>query len=140
LILYLDTSSLVKLYVEEVGSTAIKNLRGLARGIATSLVTYAETRSALARAHAGLRLDDDAYRLGLEAFRGEWQSVLVRDVTRPIVLFAGDLAEKHLLRGFDAIHLASALTLQVEFDEPVTFSAADDRLTSAAAAEGLPIR
>ena len=45
--LYLDTSSLVKLYVEEVGSNDVRNLVTRATVVATSIVAYPETRSAL---------------------------------------------------------------------------------------------
>ena len=43
--------------------------------------------------------------------------------------------QRHNLRAFDAIHLASALGLQAAANEPVTFVAADQRLLRAAAAE-----
>jgi N-acetyl-gamma-glutamylphosphate reductase len=45
--------------------------------------------------------------------------------------------ERHGLRGFDGIHLASALRLEVGMDEAVTMVAADDRLLRAAAGQGL---
>jgi len=43
----------------------------------------------------------------------------------------------HPLRGFDAVHLASGLTLKSALGEEVTFAAADGRLLRAAAAENL---
>jgi hypothetical protein len=50
---------------------------------------------------------------------------------------SGDLAEKHALRGFDSIHLASALTLQRELSSPVMFSCFDDNLQKASEHEGM---
>jgi hypothetical protein len=47
--LYLDTSSLVKLYVAEPGSEAVHKLVDAATVVATSTVAYTETRAALAR-------------------------------------------------------------------------------------------
>lgn len=47
--LYLDTSSLVKLYVTESGSDVVRQLVGGAKVVATSVVAYPETRAALAR-------------------------------------------------------------------------------------------
>jgi len=44
---------------------------------------------------------------------------------------AGALAQRHALRGFDAIHLASALRLSYRFDD-LRFLAFDNRLTAAA--------
>ena len=50
---------------------------------------------------------------------------------------ARDLIQRHPLRGFAAVHLASALNLKRDLGEPITFAAADERLLQAAAAEGL---
>ena len=47
--LYLDTSSLVKLYVDEPGSDAVHRLVGTATAVATSSIAYTETRAALTR-------------------------------------------------------------------------------------------
>ena len=139
MILYLDTSSLAKLYLKEDGTEKVKSLSSSARTVFSSLTTYVEARSALARATAAHRLTGEEYRRALGAFETEWRTFSIRDVTLSLVRFAGDLAEKHLLRGFDAIHLASAVTLQSELGEPITFSSADERLMSAAQAESLSI-
>ena len=53
--LYLDTSSLFKLYVEEAGSDDVRQDLAEADTAATSAVSYAEARSAFAR----LRRDGD---------------------------------------------------------------------------------
>ena len=47
--LYLDTSSLVKLYVEEGAAQEVRALVGKAAVVATSSVANAEARAALAR-------------------------------------------------------------------------------------------
>ncbi len=56
-----------------------------------------------------------------------------------IVAQAGELAEKHAVRGFDSIHLASAISLRDQVASSVAFSAWDARLLSAAKAEGLGV-
>jgi len=137
LIVYLDTSSLLKVYIEERGSQDVRAMVGGASLIGTSLVTYAETRSGLARARLATRLTAAAYTTALEAFEINWARFDAIAVSESLVRDAGALAEKHLLRGFDAIHLASALVLQRESAESVTFSAWDDRLLASARAEGL---
>jgi hypothetical protein len=50
---------------------------------------------------------------------------------------AVDLAEKHGLRGFDAVHLASAVTLRKKLALPVTFSCYDVWLQNASQREKL---
>jgi hypothetical protein len=138
-ILYLDTSVFLKQYLEEPGADRVETLVKAADTTATSLITYAEGRSGLARAVRGARLDAAGYETARHAFEQDWGGFLVREVDASTVRFAGSLAEKHFLRGLDAIQLASALSLQEALDEPVTFLASDGRLMSAAAAEGLSI-
>ena len=108
-----------------------------ARDVAISLLGYAEARSGLARGRQAGRLTAHSYAEALGEFEERWSATVVLDISEPLVRSAGNLAERHLLRGFDAIHLASALSLQLESGEPITFSAWDDRLLAAAAAEGL---
>ena len=49
MILYLDTSALVKLYVEEPNSEEVRSAVDGAVAVAVSEVSYTEARSALAR-------------------------------------------------------------------------------------------
>lgn len=137
MILYLDTSSLLKVYLDEPGSDDVTRLKNSARYIATSLITYPEARSGLARAVRGGRLSQDGYKTAVAEFENDWPWYGIQDVTRPLAQTAGDLAARHFLRGFDAVHLASAVVLQRELGEAVTFSSGDDRLMAAAAVEGL---
>jgi uncharacterized protein len=133
LILYLDTSSLVKLYVEESGSTEVERLVLEASLVCTSVVAYAEARSALARLcrEGGLTTDEHAVtKVELER---DWPHYLALEVTPEIWRAAGDLAEKYALRGFDSLHLATFLYLaRADLGEPVQFSSFDDRLNGAA--------
>jgi hypothetical protein len=49
------------------------------------------------------------------------------------------LIQRHPLRGFDAVHLASALRLKTALGGEITFAAADGRLLKAAEAENLKL-
>jgi predicted nucleic acid-binding protein len=138
-IVYLDTSSLVKKYLRERGSVELRSLTRSATQITTSLVAYAETLAALAIARRTTRIHNTEYdRLSTE-LKQDWRTMEVMDVDSPLVLRAGDLVETHPLHGFDAIHLASALRLQEGVGETITFSAFDDQLNRAARAEGLQL-
>lgn len=136
MILYLDTSSLVKLYVEEESSEEVRRLVREASLVATSVVAYPEARSAFAR----LRRERAVTAREAEAlrtdFERDWPRYLALEVTEPIWRRAGDLAERHALRGFDSLHLASFLSLLPgDLGEPLRFSAFDERLNVAALAE-----
>jgi uncharacterized protein len=56
---------------------------------------------------------------------------------RSIMELTRELVLRHPLRGFDAIHLASALRLRERIGEAVQFVASDRRLLVAAKNEGL---
>ena len=140
MILYLDTSSLVKLYAEEEGSQAVRGQLSEAEVVATSHIAYAEARAAFARKHREGEFSREEYAHIIDDFHTDWESYLVIKVSQAIIALAGDLAEKHGLRGFDAIHLASALALKGKMQTPIAFSCADERLQAAAKAEGLALK
>jgi predicted nucleic acid-binding protein len=132
-ILYLDTSSLVKLYVEEPGSAEVRRLVEAADIVATSVVAYPEARAALARRQRERSLTPAAHRRTKAALEVDWPHVLALDVSSPLARSAGDLADRYQLRGFDALHLASYLAFALEFqDEDVRFSSADRKLERSA--------
>ncbi|MCK4727423.1 MAG: type II toxin-antitoxin system VapC family toxin [Desulfobacterales bacterium] len=137
MVLYLDTSSLVKLYVEEKDSSQIANLVGASNVTATSLVAYAEARAAFARRFRERAFTANEYRVLLSSLNEDWGNYLILKVTNELVRRAGDLAEKHALRGFDAIHLSSAVSLCQDFSAPVVFSCSDRKLQKASELEDL---
>jgi uncharacterized protein len=138
-IVYLDTSSLVKLYVAEMESAVIKRLVETAEVIATSQLSYVEARAAFARKRRERGMTPLDYRTVLQEFEDDWESYFTVDVSHALVRLAGQLAEKHGLRGYDAIHLASAVTMRHQTDQPVAFSCFDTRLSLAGRREGLKI-
>ena len=137
MILYLDTSSLVKLYVEETESPNIAAMVDASKVAAASLIAYAEARAAYARRFRERAFSKNEYQLLLSAFEKDWKDYFIIQVQNTLVKSAGDLAEKHGLGGFDAIHLSSAVTLKEEMEAPVYFSCFDAKLLAAAIAEGL---
>ena len=132
--LYLDTSSLVKLYVEEPDSDQVASLAARADFVVSSTVAYAECRAALARRRRERTLRPTALTAIVATLDADWQRFATVDVTDTLARRAGDLADRFNLRGFDAIHLASfELVLERAGDEDeVIFSTADDRLARAA--------
>lgn len=136
MILYLDTSSLIKLYIEENGSSEVESLIREASLVCTSVIAYPEARSALARLCREGALTAEEQALTKSDLVEDWAHYLAVEVTPTIWRSAGDLAEKHALRGFDSLHLASFLYLASEgLGETVRFSSFDDRLNTAARAE-----
>ena|SRR3989338_1083558 len=140
MIVYLDPSAVVKLYVEEGGATTVRRVVRDATQVGTSRVTYVEARAAFARRFRERGFSPAAYEGLIRSFNQEWETYVRLDVTEPLIKLAGDLAERHALRAYDAIQLASALTLQRELHAAqIGFVAADLPLLKAAAHERLAI-
>lgn len=134
MIIYLDTSSLIKLYVEEAHSAAVRGLCQAATALLTCRITYAEARSALARRYRAGDLTNDQYRHIVAQLDDDWGELFVIDFDE---LLAGELAERHAIRGFDAIHLAAALGLDRDPEIDLRFSTYDARLQTAATSENI---
>jgi predicted nucleic acid-binding protein len=110
-ITYVDTSTLLKLLVEEPGSPQAAVIWDSAEVVAAARVLHVEARAALAAAgHAG-RLSPAQLRRTKSELASLWQQFTVIEVTEGLVDSAGDLAEQERLRGYDAIHLAAALEI-----------------------------
>lgn len=138
MILYLDTSALVKLYLAEGGSEAAHEAVEDAEGVATSTVAYAETRAAFARRERIGDLDNEGLRQATTALDRDWRSFVRLAVSNLVAYRAGEMAERYALRGFDAIHLASASRLGERFVD-LRFLAFDDRLVGAARRASVPV-
>lgn len=139
MIVYLDTSSLVKLYVEEAGSAIVRDVTQKASVIAASKIAYAEARAAFARKQRDDGFSITALRKIVEDLNRDWESYFIIEVTDGIIRSAGDIAEKYLLRGFDSIHLASAVNLKGKIMGEVSFSSTDSKLNRAAGKEGIKV-
>jgi predicted nucleic acid-binding protein len=134
---YLDTSALIKRFVAEKGSPRVERLVSHGGHVATAKIAYAEVYAGLARKHREGHLPGSQYALACRQFESDWQAYVRLDLQDEILVLARDLIRRHPLRGFDAIHLASALSLKAALGEDVTFAAADERLLRAARAERL---
>lgn len=137
--LYLDTSALLKLYLDEADSELVRHHRATATAAATSLVTLVEARAGLARRRRASEIPPADYRNAVAELIEDWERYVKIGVSEALVKQAAQLAEKHRLRGYDAIHLASALLLADEIGGDVVFASWDDDLDVAAAREGLPL-
>jgi uncharacterized protein len=139
LILYLDTSALVKLYAEEAGSDLVRQAIADSNLIATSHVAYVETRSAFARKRRSGEMTRDALHRCKREFEQDWRRLHRLPPDEMMIRKAGDLAETHALRALDAIHLASASSLQDLLHVAVTFACFDSVLNGVAEARGLEL-
>jgi predicted nucleic acid-binding protein len=137
LILYFDSSALVKRYVEEQGSSDVLDWMDDSELNGTVLVTRAEVAAAITRAVRRQVVSQEDARQFLELFHKEWHNFTRLPITEPLVARADTLACEHYLRGYDAVHLAAALNWQNLLELPVTLVTYDRELTLAARALGM---
>jgi predicted nucleic acid-binding protein len=114
---------LVKLLVVEEGSDAAAELWNSAQPVAASILIYPEGRAALAAARRGGRLTKTGHARALAEFEDLRRDLISVGVDDDLARRAGELAEDLGLRGYDAVHLATALELGDEDVAVVTWDA-----------------
>lgn len=135
MILYVDTSALVKVYLDEPHSDWVRERVAEASVLATSVVAYPEAVAAVTRRAREGDLSEELLERVVAALESDWGKLLRVNVDEKR---AGALARSHGIRGFDAIHLAASLEVAGAREEvSVCFSSFDRRLNRAAREEGL---
>lgn len=129
--LFLDTSSLLKRYVDEAGSEAVLELMAADTDWVASAL--AATEAEIALCHVGV--DGRVLRRLRVALRRDWARFLVVPVDARCLADATELGCAHRLRTLDAIHLAAAERLA----ERPTFVTFDTRQARVARAAGYPV-
>lgn len=133
-IVYLDTSALVKLVVDEPGSALVAALWDGADLVVTSRLADAEVRAVLAGGRRAGRLVDDGQATD------DWDRLRpglhVLELGESVTAAAAALVDAHPLRAADALHLASALELR---SPDLVVAVWDEHLATAARAEGLRV-
>ena len=142
---YFDTSALVKLYINETGSAWVTAIyENPHYQISFSKIGIAEAAAALARrgrmGEISLERQLWLYPKLLQDSRERFEPIAVSE---KIIYAAAELTQQHPLRGYDAVHLATALELNRVLTAnrlpAVTFVSADDKLNAAARSEGLAV-
>jgi predicted nucleic acid-binding protein len=125
---YLDTSAFVPLIIAEPSSAACQRFWDDSDAVVTSRLIYVETAAALAQAHRLGRITTRSHRAGLRALDTLWAELDVVEVDEPLIVEAAGLADRHQLRGYDAVHCAAVLQLA---DDDLVAAAGDRELLRA---------
>ena len=137
MILFCDTSALIKLYIQEDFSDAMKRLARSASAIAVCRIAWAEVMAALARRLRENPADAKVIEVIRARLRTDWPRYAIVEVTQPLVELAGEYADTFALRGYDSVQLAAARTLQQATDEELHFACFDTRLAQSAKVLGM---
>ncbi len=143
---YLDTSALVKRYINETGSAWLRALvdPALSPVLIVSQLLIVEMTSAFNRRLREGTVNRDDYTRMMDAFRDDCLvEYRIMPLNGSIIDLACELLERHPLRAYDVIHLSTAIVINrllVAHEMPtLTFLCADKRLLDAATAEGLAV-
>ena len=101
----------------------------------SSILSDPEGRAALAAAQRGARLKPKDYATAVEDYEALQDELVLVGVDLPLARKAGNLAEELGLRGYDAVHLTSALALGA----PTTVVTWDEEPRRASASRGCAI-
>ena len=139
---YFDTSTFVKLYIEEEGTAELLNLIDEMEGDLLIVLDLAllESRSAIRRRER----EGDISRLDAERVLRRIEddtssSFLVQPSGSSVNEEAARLLDSHLLRTNDALQLGGCLVVRHGVPPPLLFVCADARLCEAASLEGLDV-
>lgn len=140
MILYLDTSALVKLFVQEAHSDRIRRAVSEERLITTHAIAYVEACAAFARL-AYDRGEDGLFPRLRRNLDIQWEVWEIMNVTEALIRRAADLAGRYRLRGYDSLHLAAAESAFEVFrgHAPFHFAVFDSQLSAAANQIGIPL-
>ena len=136
MIAYFETSALIKLILEEEHSDIAASIWDAADSRLSSRITYPEARAGLASAFRLGRLNVNGYADAKSWLRELVSQITPVELTAETALVAGELAERCSLRGYDAVHLSSALIPDLE---DLVMATWDDALIRAAEEVDLPV-
>jgi predicted nucleic acid-binding protein len=108
MIVYFDTSAFVPLLIIEPGSPLARDLWDSADEVVTTRLLYVEAAAALARAHRMGRITDLSHRAAVDSLDDLWRDFRIIEIDETVARRAAELADRHALRGYDAVHCASA--------------------------------
>ncbi len=137
MILFCDTSALLKLYIMEAGSYAVKGRVEQAEAVAVCRIAWAEAHAALSRRAREVPTDAPVIEQAKAALAQDWSRYLVLEVDQALVERAGDYADTFALRGYDSIQLAAAFEAGRISQSSICFACFDMRLNKAASVLGM---
>jgi predicted nucleic acid-binding protein len=128
LIVYVDTSAVVPILIAEPTTALCRRIWDDADRRISSRLTFVEVAAALAMAERQRRVSADEYDEAWSNFAAIWPDIDVVDLTADLAATAAGLARALALRGYDAVHCASAAQLN---DSDLVAAAGDARLLAA---------
>ena len=130
--LFLDTSALIKLYVDELDSPLVRRAIETSPMCAVSRIAWAEAHAALARRERDHSISSDLLAQACSALEQDWPAFSIVEVSQQVVEKAAEYAIVFGLLAYDSVQLASAAVWTQQSEEPVVFACFDAQLNRAA--------
>jgi predicted nucleic acid-binding protein len=131
-ILFCDTTALMKLLVEEDQSGQMRQVITTVEAIGVCRISWAETMAALARRQREDPISSDDLEQARQHLSQSWRTFTIVEVSQPVMETAGRFADIFALRGYDSVQLAAAHELHLNAEQTVLFACYDRRLNQAA--------
>jgi uncharacterized protein len=135
-IAYFDTSAIVPLVIDEATTETCNRLWNESTRVVSVRLIYPEARAALARAGRMGRLTRSHLNAAVLELDSLIEDIDVIELSPDIARSAGELAQQHGLRGYDAVRLAAALAVA---DDDLVLVTGDVDLAAAAQAAGIAV-
>ena len=139
MIVYLDTSALVKRYIQETGTDDVVALVAEAEAVGSVVLTRAEIASALGKAARLEWLEHPDAVKAWKDFLLHWPSFTRIGITPLLIERASQLSWEYGLRAYDAVHLAASLIWQETLDTSIVLAVYDRELWAAGQEAGLSV-
>ncbi len=112
-ILFCDTSALMKLLVDEAQSNQIRQISTTVDAVGVCRISWAEIMAALARLQREDPINNEDLELARQQLSHSWKTFTIVEVSQSLVEKAGRFADVFALRGYDSVQLAAAHELHV---------------------------
>ena len=139
MIIYFDTSALMKLFVTEQHSEVTQRFAAESARVVVSQITWVEMCAGLALKQRTRQVNADISATALDQLRLEWPRYLRLAIDDHLTAEAGDLAQRFGLRAYDGIQLASAQRAHRQLGRNLLFCCFDKQLNAAATALGVGV-
>ena len=137
MILFCDTSALLKLYIVEAGSDELRSRVAEADAVAVCRIAWAEAHAALSRRAREVPEDAALIEQAKSLLATDWPHFVILEIDQVLVEQAGEYADIFALRGYDSIQLAAAFETGQISQSPILFACFDARLNKAAKMLGM---
>lgn len=128
---YVDTSALIKVYIDEDGSGSVQQALASRAPILTATITYAEMYATFFRLYRQSLLSKPSVSRHLKAFEEDWRLLILKEFDATVRAHIPKVLQEVQLKGADLIHLATVLEIAQQGLRPIVM-ASDQRLLNAA--------